>query len=126
MRKRHLVGVLLAGSVAVSFAQQLPPPSFKAGVQLVRIDVTGLDDKRQPVRGLQASDFTVLVDGQPRPIRAFQPVDRATAAAAPRGPAGPPARRRRRPPGAGVCRRCPLTKPPPIAPATTRAGSFSS
>src|SRR3954451_21986099 len=90
MRKRHLVGVLLAASVAVSFAQQLPPPSFKAGVQLVRIDVTVLDDKRQPVRGLQASDFTVLVDGQPRPIRAFQPVDRATAAAARRGPAMPP------------------------------------
>jgi VWFA-related protein len=52
-------------------------PSFKAGVQLVRIDVSVLDAKRQPVRGLQASDFTVTEDGQPRPIRAFQAVDHA-------------------------------------------------
>jgi hypothetical protein len=52
-------------------------PSFKAGVQLVRIDVSVLDDKRQPVRGLQASDFTVTEDDQPRPIRAFQAVDHA-------------------------------------------------
>jgi VWFA-related protein len=50
-------------------------------VQLVRIDVTVLDGKRQPVRGLQASDFTVLEDGQPRPIRAFTAVDHAAAAA---------------------------------------------
>jgi VWFA-related protein len=51
-------------------------------VQLVRIDVSVLDDQRQPVRGLQASDFTVLEDGQPRPVRAFKPVDLAAATAA--------------------------------------------
>src|SRR6187455_868275 len=81
MRTRLLAGVLLAASVAggAAVAQQLPRPSFKADVKLVRIDVTVLDDKRRPVRGLQASDFTVVVDGQPRPIRAFQPVDRTVA-----------------------------------------------
>jgi VWFA-related protein len=60
-------------------------PTFKAAVQLLRIDVSVLDGKRQPVRGLQASDFTVIEDGQPRPIRSFQAVDaaatRATTAA---------------------------------------------
>src|SRR3954469_24335578 len=72
--------ILLAAAL---LAQDQPPrPSFKAGVQLVRIDVTVLDDKRQPVRGLQASDFTVMVDGQPRPIRAFTAVDHSTAVAA--------------------------------------------
>src|SRR5262249_40928925 len=68
------------------FAQAQPQlPTFKAGVQLVRLDVSVLDDKRQPVRGLQASDFTVLEDGQSRPIRSFQAVDLAasTATAAP-------------------------------------------
>src|SRR5262245_6380355 len=85
MRKRRLMCLLLAASAAgaAAVAQQLPTPSFKASVQLVRIDVTVLDDKRQPVRGLKASDFTVLEDGQPRPIRAFQAVDRAAAAATP-------------------------------------------
>src|SRR6476646_12168246 len=68
-------------ALAAAWAQQpVPNPSFKTGVQLVRIDVSVLDDKRQPVRGLQASDFTVLEDGQPRPIRSFQAVDAAAAA----------------------------------------------
>ena len=58
-------------------------PSFKTGVQLVRIDVTVLDDQRQPVGGLQLSDFTVLEDGQPRPVRAFRFVDHAAGVAIP-------------------------------------------
>jgi len=73
-----LTGAALAASV---FAQeQGPRPSFRTGVQLVRIDVSVLDDKRQPVRGLQASDFIVLEDGQPRPIRSFTAVDHGPAA----------------------------------------------
>jgi VWFA-related protein len=56
---------------------QTQPPTFRTGVQLIRIDVSVLDDTRQPVRGLQASDFTVLEDGQPRPIRSFRAVDAA-------------------------------------------------
>ena len=87
MRRHHLAGLVLAVSAAggATFAQQLPKPSFRAGVQLVRIDVTVLDEKRQPVRGLQASDFTVLEEGQPRPVRAFTAVDHSAAdgAAAP-------------------------------------------
>jgi VWFA-related protein len=67
---------------ALTAAQDHPQPTFRTGVQLVRIDVSVLDDKRQPVRGLQASDFTVLEDGQPRPIRSFQAVDHADGATA--------------------------------------------
>src|ERR1700730_14538348 len=76
MRLRDWSFLLLAaaaGGGALAHARQ--QPSFKTGVQLVRIDVSVLDEKRQPVRGLQASDFTVLEDGQPRPIRSFQAVD---------------------------------------------------
>jgi VWFA-related protein len=70
----------VAGAGTLTAAQErAPQPTFKAGVQLVRLDVSVLDDKRQPVRGLEASDFTVLEDGQPRPIRSFQAVDAAAA-----------------------------------------------
>jgi VWFA-related protein len=61
-------------------------PTFRTGVQLVRIDVSVLDDKRQPVRGLKDSDFTVLEDGQLRPIRSFQAVDVAADKPAPTPP----------------------------------------
>jgi VWFA-related protein len=70
-----------AASLALRGQTQGQEPTFKAGVQLVRIDVSVLDDKRQPVRGLQASDFTVFEDGQSRPIRSFQAVDVASATA---------------------------------------------
>jgi VWFA-related protein len=73
----------LAAAVALTGAQEpAQQPTFKAGVQLVRIDVSVLDGKRQPVRGLQASDFTVLEDGQARPIRSFQPIDATATRAA--------------------------------------------
>ena len=73
-----LAAVLMASAAIKAQGQR---PSFKTGVQLVRIDVSVLDGKRQPVRGLQASDFTVLEDGQPRPIRAFDAVDHAATSA---------------------------------------------
>ena len=75
----HLAVLVMASAAIKAQGQR---PSFKAGVQLVRIDVSVLDDKRQPVKGLQASDFTVLEDGQPRPIRSFDAVDHAAAPAA--------------------------------------------
>jgi VWFA-related protein len=36
------------------------------------VDVLVTDDKGQPVTGLQQSDFTVLEDGEPQPIRSFR------------------------------------------------------
>lgn len=61
-------------------------PRFRGGTDLVQVDVSVLDNKRQPVRGLTAADFTVLEDGQPREIQAFSEVylpDRVRAEAAP-------------------------------------------
>jgi hypothetical protein len=54
---------------------QVEKPVFRAGVELIQLDVSVLDGKRQPVRGLNVSDFTVLENGAPRPIRAFTAVD---------------------------------------------------
>jgi hypothetical protein len=50
-------------------------PTFRAGVNLVQLDVSVLDADRRPVRGLTATDFTVFEEGTPREIVAFTPVD---------------------------------------------------
>ena len=45
---------------AIVLAQEQPArPPFRAGVELVQLDVAVLDDKRQPVTGLTAEDFTL-------------------------------------------------------------------
>jgi len=74
-RRTSALLVCLVSSAALLAQDQASRPSFKAAIGLVQIDVSVLDGKRQPIRGLQASDFTVLEDGQPRPIRVFEAVD---------------------------------------------------
>ncbi len=67
-------GTLVLSQVeqAQSFGTQ---PTFRLGVDVVQVDVSVLDDKRRPVRGLTADDFTVLEDGKPRPVTVFNPID---------------------------------------------------
>jgi VWFA-related protein len=75
------VSALAAGGVlclsALIGATQDPgqTPVFRAGVELIQIDASVLDARRRPVRGLTSADFTVFVDGRPRPVVAFRPVD---------------------------------------------------
>ena len=52
-----------------------PQAIFRTGVDIVRLDVSVLGSDRLPIRGLAASDFTVLEDGKPQPIVAFSAVD---------------------------------------------------
>ena len=54
--------VLSAGALA----QQRP--TFRSGVDLIQVDVTVVDEDSYPVTDLAASDFTVTVDGEPRPV----------------------------------------------------------
>jgi VWFA-related protein len=54
-------------------ARQLPP-RFRGGVDLVQLDITVLDKKRQPVRGLNAEDFVILEDSKPQTPVAFSEV----------------------------------------------------
>ena len=56
-------------------APDVPQATFRAGVEVVQLDVSVLDKNRQPVRGLTAADFTVLEDGKPQSIVAFKAVD---------------------------------------------------
>ena len=46
-------------------------PTFHAKAQLVQVDIAVTDARGHPIRGLQQSDFTVLEDGKPQEIRAF-------------------------------------------------------
>src|SRR5690606_15587190 len=52
-----------------------PPPAFRVGTDVVRLEVSVLDGQRQPVRGLTAADFTIREDGRERPVVAFAPVE---------------------------------------------------
>lgn len=54
--------------------QQQPPP-FRATTDVVLLDVSVLDKKRQVVKGLTKEDFTVLEDGVKQDIASFTPVD---------------------------------------------------
>jgi len=70
------IGLLGAGAVA-SARRQAPAPqtTFRAGVDLIRLDVSVIDKNRRPVRGLTAADFTVLEDGNRQTIVAFSALD---------------------------------------------------
>jgi VWFA-related protein len=51
-------------------AQQQPqrPPVFRGGTSQVRVDVTVLDKKGEPITNLTKDDFELLEDGQPQSI----------------------------------------------------------
>jgi VWFA-related protein len=69
---------LLFASLLVAGAgrqAQTTPPQFRSSVDMVVVDVSVLDRRRQPVRGLTGSDFTVLEDGVPQTVEAFEAFD---------------------------------------------------
>ena len=84
--RRVFAAAGVMSSAALLFAQQAPPPQqptppvFRAGVELVALDVTVVDRDGKPVTGLKPEDFVVTLAGQPRPVRTF---DYATFGAAP-------------------------------------------
>jgi VWFA-related protein len=70
-----LAGWILCLVGLVHARQDRPAQTFRGGVDLIQLDVSVLDRDRRPVQGLTAGDFTVLVDGLPRPIVAYRVVD---------------------------------------------------
>jgi VWFA-related protein len=85
MRRLIVLCGLLFASLAIGWtgaghldAQDVTPPQapvFRAGVNLIEMDVSVLDPNRRPVKGLTAADFTVLDDGQPKKVVAFSSID---------------------------------------------------
>ena len=73
-----VAGIACAAGVLAAAQEQAAPPVFRTGIDLIQLDVSALDSERRPVRGLTAGDFTVTVDGQPRPVVTFRPVDLPT------------------------------------------------
>jgi len=68
------IAAVLAGATLVLHAQQ-QTPVFRGGTEIVQLDVSVLDKNRKPVRGLTQADFTVLEDGKPQRVVAFDAVD---------------------------------------------------
>ncbi|MEO8482722.1 MAG: VWA domain-containing protein [Acidobacteriota bacterium] len=84
MRRSTIRTPLVCAFVAVAaagswlFAQEPAPesrPVFRAGTEVVRLEVSVLDKDRHPVRGLTVADFTVLENGRERPVVAFTPIE---------------------------------------------------
>lgn len=55
-----------------------PPPTFKAGVELVRMDVRVTDAQGRPVRDLRQSEIEVVENGDVRPVVFFQHIEEPT------------------------------------------------
>ena len=67
-----LIAFLASGGLSIAQAQPNPttPPAqnFRSGVDLIEVDVSILDADSRPIIDLQASDFSVTVDGEPRTV----------------------------------------------------------
>ncbi|MDH4064627.1 MAG: VWA domain-containing protein, partial [Acidobacteriota bacterium] len=78
MPKAQTTRLVVAGCAMLALlspspeAQQPTPPTFRSGVDLISIDVTVVDGAGAPVPTLEASDFSVEVDGAPRAVVAVQ------------------------------------------------------
>jgi hypothetical protein len=69
---RHLLLIPAVGFTLAGLAAQQPPPTFKSGVEVVRIDVSVVDKTGKPLSDLTPADFTVTVDRKPRAIVSAQ------------------------------------------------------
>ena len=79
--------VAMSAALAAQTAQQ--SPTFRAGVDLIEVDVTVVDGDSYPITDLQASDFVVTIDGESRRVAQAQYVSLQPPAASER--VAPPA-----------------------------------
>ena len=84
-----LVSLVLAGAMASPVAQQQPAgdpaaqeptapppptPTFRGGIDFVRVDAFVTDKKGNPVTDLKQTDFDVLEDGKPQLVEQFKTI----------------------------------------------------
>jgi VWFA-related protein len=79
---RLLTALAFIGALAVVCAQQQPPdnppqqrPTFRAGANLVRVDVTVIDHRGDPVTTLTKDDFEVREDGIEQAVETFKLIE---------------------------------------------------
>jgi VWFA-related protein len=75
IRLSGVLPLLLAISVSVGGQQQVPPrapQALRTEVALIQVDVNVVDGKGLPVGDLRQDEFTVTVDGKPRPVASSQ------------------------------------------------------
>ncbi len=81
LRRTCLAGVLMAGFLTVLVSgqeardQEQPPPVFRTGTNLVRVDVSVMDKAGRPIRSLTADDFELRENGEVQAITSFKLVD---------------------------------------------------
>jgi VWFA-related protein len=63
-----ILTLLLAAAVRAGPAEQEAPQRFRAGVDLITVDVAAVDAKGRPVEDLRPRDFTVTVGGKQRSV----------------------------------------------------------
>jgi VWFA-related protein len=73
IRPASVLASALALAALHAHASAQTPPTFPAGVELVRIDVVVLDHGK-PVTDLSAADFEVTEGGRPHEIVSFEPI----------------------------------------------------
>jgi len=76
---RLVAGLFLVSAATVLLTAQTgppqrPSPTFRAGIDVVQVDVSVVDRNRRPVTGLTQADFTVLENGTPQSLVAFEEV----------------------------------------------------
>src|SRR5262245_37542200 len=81
----RIAAQILAAAVCVAAGAGALRSQFRTGVEVVEVDVSVLDEKRRPVRGLTAADFTILEDGRSQEIVSFSAIDVPEANAAQSG-----------------------------------------
>jgi VWFA-related protein len=64
----------VASLAATLLTAQSQPPTFRARVDLVQVDVVVVDRDGNPVRGLQAADFVLGDRGTPQAIASFEEI----------------------------------------------------
>jgi VWFA-related protein len=69
-----LLSALVRGQQQPS-EQEQPPPVFRTGTNVVRVDVSVMDKDGRPVRSLEAGDFELRENGQVQAITSFKLVD---------------------------------------------------
>ena len=81
-----LAFVLFVAAIAAQTPQVPPRQQFNTKTELVLVDVTVIDRDSNPVPSLQASDFDLQVNGQPREIASIQFVSATPANSTPLTP----------------------------------------